>query len=36
VDYRLAPEHKAPAQLQDSLNVLKWVGSSYYSAQSRS
>jgi versiconal hemiacetal acetate esterase len=25
VDYRLAPEHKAPAQLTDSLNVLKWV-----------
>ena len=25
VDYRLAPEAKAPAQLTDSLNVLKWV-----------
>lgn len=25
VDYRLAPEHKAPAQLTDSLNVLKWA-----------
>jgi len=24
-DYRLAPEHKAPAQLIDCLNVLKWA-----------
>lgn len=25
VDYRLAPEHKAPTQLQDTLTVYKWV-----------
>lgn len=25
VDYRLAPEHKAPAQLWDSLSIFKWV-----------
>lgn len=27
IDYRLAPEHKAPTQLQDCLAVYKWVGS---------
>lgn len=25
VDYRLAPEHKHPIQLQDTLTVLEWV-----------
>jgi versiconal hemiacetal acetate esterase len=25
VDYRLTPEHKAPTQLQDTLNVYKWA-----------
>jgi hypothetical protein len=25
VDYRLAPEHKHPTQLQDSLAVFEWV-----------
>ncbi|KIV82066.1 hypothetical protein PV11_04202 [Exophiala sideris] len=25
VDYRLAPEHKAPTQLQDTLTVYKWA-----------
>jgi versiconal hemiacetal acetate esterase len=25
VEYRLAPEHRAPAQLEDSLKVYKWV-----------
>lgn len=35
VDYRLAPDHKAPAQLQDSLNVLKWVCASYFGERTR-
>lgn len=25
VEYRLAPEHKHPAQLKDSLTVFEWV-----------
>ena len=25
IDYRLAPEHKAPTQLQDTLKVCRWV-----------
>jgi acetyl esterase len=27
VDYRLAPEHRHPAQLEDSLKVLRWMRS---------
>ena len=27
VDYRLTPEHKWPAQLEDSVKVYKWVRS---------
>lgn len=26
VDYHLAPEHKHPAQLKDTLTVVEWVG----------
>ena len=26
VDYRLAPEHKHPVQLEDSLKVWRWIG----------
>ena len=26
VDYRLTPEHKWPAQLEDSLKIYKWAG----------
>lgn len=25
IEYRLAPEHKAPTQLEDSWKVYKWV-----------
>lgn len=25
VDYRLAPEHKVPTQLEDTLKVYRWV-----------
>lgn len=28
LDYRLAPEHKHPAQLKDSKTVFEWVRSS--------
>lgn len=26
VDYHLAPEHKHPAQLKDTLTMVQWVG----------
>lgn len=26
IDYHLAPEHKHPAQLKDTLTVVEWVG----------
>jgi versiconal hemiacetal acetate esterase len=30
VDYRLAPEHKYPTQLEDTLTVYNWVSSLFY------